>query len=151
MLSKYQRQIKSWVKAHGGKIALCFDESDEMTNPSSLRAKAVLNIFRRSRFKLLMTGTSTRNNIAEFFPQLELAYNNSANMISWCRTIYRYDRSNKKDGVEEGLHEYPNLNFGKPILPIAKGLDYFLKATSRKKSPCSVLRRGIRISSTRMN
>ena len=47
MLSKYQRQIKSWVKAHGGKIALCFDESDEMTNPSSKRAKAVLNVFRR--------------------------------------------------------------------------------------------------------
>ena len=125
MLSKYQRQIKSWVKAHGGKIALCFDESDEMTNPSSLRAKAVLNIFRRSRFKLLMTGTSTRNNIAEFFPQLELAYNNSANMISWCRTIYRYDRSNKKDGVEEGLHEYPNLNFGKPIPPYRKGFRLF--------------------------
>ena len=125
MLSKYQRQIKPWVKAHGGKIALCFDESDEMTNPSSLRAKAVLNIFRRSRFKLLMTGTSTRNNIAEFFPQLELAYNNSANMISWCRTIYRYDRSNKKDGVEEGLHEYPNPNFGKPIPPYRKGFRLF--------------------------
>lgn len=125
MLSKYQRQIKSWIKAHGGKIALCFDESDEMTNPSSLRAKAVLNIFRRCRFKLLMTGTSTRNNIAEFFPQLELAYNNSANMISWCRTIYRYDRSNKKEGVEEGLHEYPNSYYGKPIPPYRKGFRLF--------------------------
>lgn len=113
------------LKAHGGKIVLCFDESDEMTNPSSLRAKAVLNIFRRCRFKLLMTGTSTRNNIAEFFPQLELAYNNSANMISWCRTIYRYDRSNKKEGVEEGLHKYPNPNFGKPIPPYRKGFRLF--------------------------
>ena len=104
-----------------------------MTNPSSLRAKAVLNIFRRSRFKLLMTGTSTRNNIAEFFPQLELAYNNSANMISWCRTIYRYDRSNKKDGVEEGLHEYPNLNFGKPIPPYRKGFRLFSESLLPEK------------------
>lgn len=125
MLSKYQRQIKSWVKANGGKIALCFDESDEMTNPSSKRAKAVLNVFRRCRFKLLMTGTSTRNNIAEFFPQLELAYNNSVNMISWCQSVYRYDRYSKKDGIEEGLHEYPNENYGMPIPPYSKGFKLF--------------------------
>ena len=86
-LGKYRKQVKRWVRIHNQNVALCFDESDEMTNPSSLRTKSVLDCFRRCRFKLEMTGTSTRNNISEFAPQLELAYNNSFNMISWCNTL----------------------------------------------------------------
>ena len=35
-----------------------------------------------------MTGTSTRNNIAEIAPQIELLYNNSYNMISTNDYIY---------------------------------------------------------------
>lgn len=124
-LGKYRKQIKSWVKAHNYKINLCFDESDEMSNGSSIRTKAVLDCFRRVKFKLEMTGTSTRNNISEFAPQLELAYNNSANMISWCSTVYHYDRANKKNGTEEGLHEYPNTYYGMPIPAYKRGYSLF--------------------------
>lgn len=122
-LSKYQKQIKRWIRMHKQKIALVFDESDEMSNPSSLRTKAVLNCFRRSRFKLLMTGTSTRNNISEFAPQLELAYNNSANMISWCRTIYHYERPSKKS--EGGLIAKANPLYGQPIPAYRRGYQLF--------------------------
>ena len=124
-LGKYRKQIKRWIKAHGQKVALVFDESDEMSNPSSIRAKAVLDCFRRCKFKLEMTGTSTRNNISEFAPQLELAYNNSANMISWCDTIYHYDKENKKKELEEGLHSYSNPYYGMPIPAYKKGYSLF--------------------------
>lgn len=124
-LSQYRKQIKSWIKQHGYKIVLCFDESDEMSNPSSVRAKAVLDVFRRCKFKLLMTGTSTRNNIGEFAPQLELAYNNSANMISWCNIIYHYERANKKDDTEAGLTYESNPYYGQPIPAYKAGYSLF--------------------------
>lgn len=123
-LSAYHKQIKNWVRQHGQKIALCFDESDEMSNPSSVRAKAVLNAFRRCKYKLLMTGTSTRNNIGEFAPQLELAYNNSANMISWCDTIYHYERATK-DNPEAGLSCKGNPHYGRPIPAYKAGYALF--------------------------
>lgn len=86
-LGAYRKQIKRWVRMHNQKIQLVFDESDEMSSPSSIRTKAVLDCFRKCRFKLLETGTSTRNNISEFAPQAELLYNNSVNMLSWCPTL----------------------------------------------------------------
>lgn len=118
-LSKYMKQVKRWVRMHGQKIQLVFDESDEMTNPNSVRAKAVLNCFRRCRAKLLTTGTSTRNNISEFAPQLELLYNNSVNMLSWCPTVYHYERG------EDNLTSCNNQYFGKPIPAYKKGYSLF--------------------------
>lgn len=122
MLCKYRKQIKNWIRQHGQKVALCFDESDEMSNPSSKRAKAVLDVFRRCKFKLLMTGTSTRNNISEFAPQLELAYNNSENMISWADTIYRYDKDDKGDRF---LNCTGNPYYGQPIPAYKQGYSLF--------------------------
>lgn len=113
-LSQYQKQIKKWIRRHNQKIYLALDESDEISNPYSKRAKAALSCFRRCRMKLLTTGTSTRNNISEFVPQLELMYNNSINMVTWCDTIYRLDR---EDG---SLHSSNNPFYGCPI-PAYKG------------------------------
>lgn len=128
-LGKYQRQIKQWIRQHNQKVALVFDESDEMTNPYSIRSKATLNCFRRCKYKLLMTGTSTRNNISEFAPQLELAYNNSVNMISWCREIYRYEEVNKKKNIlEAGLHSYDNPYYGQPIPAYQRGYKLFAES-----------------------
>lgn len=44
-LGTYRRQIKRWVRRHGQKLHLVFDESDEMTNPSSIRAKSRTGLF----------------------------------------------------------------------------------------------------------
>ena len=118
-LCKYRKQIKRWIRMHNQKIQLVFDESDEMTNPSSMRSKAVLDCFRRSRAKLLTTGTSTRNNISEFAPQLELLYNNSVNMLSWCRYIYHYCRDS--ECMECETNDY----FGTPIPAYKKGYSLF--------------------------
>lgn len=104
---------------HNQKINLIFDESDEMSNPSSVRSKAVLDCFRRCKFKLLTTGTSTRNNISEFAPQLELLYNNSFNMLSLCPHIYSID---KEDNTP--IEEY-NEYFGKPIPAYRAGYRLF--------------------------
>lgn len=91
-VSQYKKQIGRYIKQLGYKIQFIFDESDNISNPSSKQTLSVLSCFRRCKYKLLTTGTSTRNNISEFAPQLELLYNNSINMISWCRTLYSYDK-----------------------------------------------------------
>lgn len=119
-LGEYHKQIKKWIKMHGGKIGLVLDESDEISNPYSVRAKAALDCFRRCRTKLLTTGTSTRNNISEFAPQLELLYNNSINMISWCQNIYRFD-PDSKSVVESGSNDM----YGMPIPAYKKGYALF--------------------------
>lgn len=123
-LGQYQKQFKRWIRAHNQKVQLVLDESDEISNPSSIRAKASLDCFRCCRMKLLMTGTSTRNNISEFAPQLEMLYNNSVNMISWCSTIYHYERTSKKDGIE-GLLSDSNPYYGEPIPAYKKGYALF--------------------------
>lgn len=121
MLNKYRKQIKRWVRIHNQKIQLVFDESDEMSNPNTATAKSVLDCFRRCKSKLLTTGTSTRNNIVEFAPQLELMYNNSANMISWCENTYSYDY----DLGEAYLCNDDNVYYGKPIPAYSKGYNLF--------------------------
>ncbi len=118
-LRKYQKQVKRFIRIHNQKIQLVFDESDEMANESSATTKTALDCFRRCRYKLLTTGTSTRNNISEFAPQHELLYNNSVNMISWCRYIYRVDK-------ETGdMYTETNDYFGEPIPAYKKGYRLF--------------------------
>jgi hypothetical protein len=56
------------------------------------RTKHILAVFRRLKYKILDTGTTTRNNIAELYSQFELLYNNSVNMTCWCDSIYHENR-----------------------------------------------------------
>lgn len=117
---EYKKQIMKKVKMLGRNIQLVLDESDEISNNSSASCKAVLACFRRCRFKLLTTGTSTRNNISEFAPQLELMYNNSINMISWASCIYKRDAD-----AEGGISSAENPYCGKPIPAYKKGYSLF--------------------------
>ena len=119
-MGDFRRHIKKWLKLHGRKIQFVFDESDEISNPSSVRTKAALDCFRRCYCKLLTTGTSTRNNISEFAPQMELMYNNSINMLCWCDTTYSYDR---EDGRVVAHHNNPL--YGKPIPAYKRGYTLF--------------------------
>lgn len=125
MIVKYRKHIKKWIKLHNQNVALCFDESDEISNPSSRRAKAMLAIFRRVKYKLLMTGTSTRNNISEFAPQLELLYNNSVNMTSWVEYIYNYSKRDKDEDGKPILTEEENPYYGCPIPAYREGYRLF--------------------------
>lgn len=127
MLSKYQKQINKFIKISNQRVHFVFDESDEMSNPNSIRAKAALTCFRHCRSKLLMTGTSTRNNISEFCPQLELLYNNSVNMLSKCRYIYHYPRTKAEEtegspaSEETNLRKYGNPYYCEPIPAYRRG------------------------------
>ena len=64
MLGKLRRGLVRYVKQTSRKLCLVFDESDEITNPTSQRTRNILCIFRRLKYKILDTGTTTRNNIA---------------------------------------------------------------------------------------
>ena len=121
-MCQFKRQIKRWLKQHGQKVQLVLDESDEISNPNTVRAKTALSCFRHCQTKLLTTGTSTRNNISEFAPQLELLYNNSINMISWCYYIYQYDKG------EDDLRSKPNPMYGRPIPAYKAGYRLFSKS-----------------------
>lgn len=118
-VGQYKKRLSKWLKQQRRKIQLVLDESDEISNPGSVRSKAVLACFRRCRMKLLTTGTSTRNNISEFAPQMELLYNNSVNMISWCYELYHYG------GKESKLKSEPNPHYGHPIPAYKRGYKLF--------------------------
>jgi len=119
MLCKYQKQIKKYVKKQSQKVMLILDESDSISSPTSKRTKAVLDCFRRVKYKTLMTGTSTRNNISEVATQIELLYNNSINMLSESEFIFQQDKKTKE------LNEVRNKMFMQPIPAYHKGYKLF--------------------------
>ena len=113
MVGKLKRELMRFVKLSSRKLCLVFDESDEITNPSSQRTKHILAVFRRLKYKILDTGTTTRNNIAELYSQFELLYNNSVNMTCWCSNIY-HENKDKEIECERNLH------YGEPF-PALRG------------------------------
>jgi SAM-dependent methyltransferase len=114
-LTRFEKQLKKFVKMNSQKVNLIFDESDEITNASAKRTRAVLNVFRRVKRKILTTGTTTRNNIAELYSQLELLYNNSVNMISWADYYYIEERNKEDNSTYVTRKE--NKYFQKPFPP----------------------------------
>jgi hypothetical protein len=120
ILDKLRRFIREYVKRQSFKIALLVDESDELSNPNSKRTRAALHCFRKATYKVLTTGTATRNNITELYPQLELLYNNSFNMRCEAPVLYHQD--------EEGdIRESDNTETGQPF-PAFRGSVAFKSA-----------------------
>lgn len=126
MAVKLKRELKKYVKSQSQKIMLVFDESDSISNPYSKRTKAILDIFRRCRYKYLLTGTTTRNNICEIAPQLELIYNNSINYRSLCSHIYTTDKKGE-------LIRSHNPNYYEPIPAYKAGYELFAESHLPKK------------------
>lgn len=108
MLGKLRRGLVRYVKQTSRKLCLVFDESDEITNPTSQRTRNILCIFRRIKYKILDTGTTTRNNIAELYSQFELLYNNSVNMVCWSPQVYHENK-------EREIEEENNTDYGSPF------------------------------------
>ena len=113
MLGKLRRGLVRYVKQTSRKLCLVFDESDEITNPTSQRTRNILCIFRRLKYKILDTGTTTRNNIAELYSQFELLYNNSVNMVCWSPQVYHENK-------EREIEEESNTDYGSPF-PVYRG------------------------------
>ena len=108
MLGKLKRWLARFVRRTSRKLCLVFDESDEITTPSSQRTRHILSLFRRLRYKILDTGTTTRNNIAELYSQFKLLYNNSINMICWSGRVYHENR-------DKEIEEENNPHYGEPF------------------------------------
>lgn len=108
MLGKLRRGLVRYVKQTSRKLCLVFDESDLITNPTSQRTRNILCIFRRLKYKILDTGTTTRNNIAELYSQFELLYNNSVNMVCWSPQVYHENK-------EREIEEESNTDYGTPF------------------------------------
>ena len=108
LLGKLKRSLAGFIKMQSRKLCLVFDESDEITNPTAQRTKYVLCLFRRLKYKILDTGTTTRNNIAEQYSQMELLYNNSVNMTCRCERIYHENRDRE---IESEMNPY----YGQPF------------------------------------
>ena len=108
MLGKLKRGLARFVRRTSRKLCLVFDESDEITTPSSQRTRHILSLFRRLRYKILDTGTTTRNNIAELYSQFKLLYNNSINMICWSGRVYHENR-------DKEIEEENNPHYGDPF------------------------------------
>lgn len=108
LLGKLKRSLAKFIKMRSRKLCLIFDESDEITNPTAQRTKYVLSLFRRLKYKILDTGTTTRNNIAEQYSQMELLYNNSVNMTCRCERIYHENRDRE---IESEMNPY----YGQPF------------------------------------
>lgn len=102
LIGKYKKHLQRFIKMKSQKVCLIFDESDEITNPLAARTRATLDIFRRVRYKMLATGTTTRNNIGELYSQFELLYNNSVNMLNNCDWIYH---ENKEREIEKSAND----------------------------------------------
>lgn len=128
MLTKYEKQLKRFVKLQSQKVMLVLDEADGICNPSSKRTQATLNVFRRVKYKLLMSATSTRNNIPESFTAFELLYNNSRHMLSRNSTIIVEDTKTKE------LQEKPNALLNKAFPAYKKGHTHFRRSFSPERA-----------------
>ena len=91
-IERLRRGLRAFMKRRSNKVCLLFDESDEISNPLSRRTRLSLALFRRARYKMLATGMVTRNNVNELYPQFEMLYNNSVNMINYCPEAYFEDK-----------------------------------------------------------
>lgn len=108
MLCRLKRYLMRFIKRSARRLCLVFDESDEITNPVSQRTRYIMAIFRRVKFKILDTGTTTRNNITELYSQFELLYNNSINMTCWSPQVYRQNR-------DKLIEADANEHYGEPF------------------------------------
>lgn len=120
-LVELERFMKEFIRKGSQKYYLIFDESDNISNPYSKSTKAVLNCFRRLKYKTLMTGTSTRNNLTEIYPQAELLFNNSYNMLSMCDTIMGKNSEGKVEQIK-------NPNYMMPYPVYRKGYKLFTES-----------------------
>lgn len=106
---------------------LILDESDNIKNKASKRAKVLKKLAKRCKKTLCMTGTPTRNNAVEIYNQAELLLNNSATMLCTVETIKEYDRYNKEfRSVNNPLYMEP--------YPAHGGLSNFRKCFSPRKT-----------------
>jgi len=127
MICKYQKYIKKYLRKISNKYCLIVDESDSICNLTSKRTKATLSVCKKAKYKLLLSGTMTRNNIVEAYTQFNLLYGSSINFLSESQYIYKEDNETKE------LKETLNENYMKPFPQYKKGLELFKQSYNPQK------------------
>ncbi len=92
MLVRYQKHIKKYIKLQSRKVALILDESHRCIYPNTKTTKAVMSVFQRVKYKLLASGTPTKNNANELYPQLMILYGSSINCLCECEYLSVEDK-----------------------------------------------------------
>ena len=115
-LTKYKKAIKNKIKTINNKYQFIFDESDISKNPTSRNSKSVNGVFYKAKYKLLMSGTITRNNISEAFTQLSFLLNNK--LVNNCDEMFKCEKDNS-------ISNYSNFDVGKPFKKYLKGFKEF--------------------------
>ncbi|MGG1650454.1 helicase-related protein [Paenibacillus sp. NRS-1775] len=113
MLTKYQRQIKKYIKHQARKVALVLDESHRCIYPSTKTTKAVISVFQRVPYKILASGTPTKNNANELYSQFTILYGSSYNFMCECPTILREDKKTGEFKEEQNryyMKPFPSYN-----------------------------------------
>lgn len=120
MMCKYQRHMKKFLNSVGNKYTLLVDEADSICKLDSKRTKATINVCKKAKYKLLLSGTMTRNNINEAYTQFKLLYGESMNFACNCEYIYEEDKETKE------LVKKPNEEYLNKVYPAyKKGLKLF--------------------------
>ena len=106
MLVKYVKLLKKVLPCN---TTLILDEADSICNIGSKRTKATLSVGSKLRYKLLLSGTMTRNNITEAYTQFLLMYGSSGNFISNNEYILQEDKDTKE--LIKRKNEYYNKRY----------------------------------------
>lgn len=120
----YLNKYKRFIDAKDSFLIL--DEADNISSLNSKVYKSCLSVFRKVKYKLLLSGTMTRNNINEAFPQFELMYNNN--------DLFKFDvdyiYTDNKGEIKAEKNELVNTNFK----PYKKGYSQFASAYNPSKT-----------------
>lgn len=121
MLCKYKKRLKKYLqKKINNNYTLLLDEADSIARIESNRTESTLNIGKKAKYKLLMSGTMCRNNIVESFTQFKLLYGESLNFICKCKEKFVNDKKNNELKTEYTIDEY-----NKPFPAYKKGYKLF--------------------------
>ncbi len=129
-MGKYAKRIKKRLKVVGKRIQFVLDEADLASNMSSKRTKNVLSCFGGLRYKLLLSGRMTRNNIVESYPQFRLMYGSSGAFLSLSPTIFEMI----KYGEDKGRYvQVSNHYWDCPYPPYKAGMTHFANEFNPEK------------------
>lgn len=130
MMMKYYKHIKRYIKLKNNKIYTIIDEADGICNISGKTSKSVIAGTFKSKYKTCLSGTMTRNNIAEAYTQLEWLYGSSENFICECSEVF----SVSKEKIDKGeIKSNNNEDYFNPFPRYQKGLKLFKSCFNPEK------------------
>lgn len=130
MMIKYYKHIKKFIKHRNNKIYTIIDEADGICNITGKTSKSVIAGTFNSNYKTCLSGTMTRNNIAEAYTQLEWLYGNSVNFMCECEETFSVSKEKTNKG---NLETSENIYYNKPFPRYRKGLKLFKSCFNPEK------------------